>query len=183
LCSLEHCSDTNFDYEQQITSPKRKGTRFEWVIWPDQAPNSRRVKYLRRLTRQSQIGELDMSVKSKTKRKNHLEPDVVMRLFLHETLTIRNLTKRIHELDRKLAREFVSFNRTSVSIEKEGNQILELLLEPVFRVKRLQKARSQQQRDIARAFGAEEQINRLLEARSEAISDVARQQHELGKVR
>ena len=108
---------------------------------------------------------------------------MVTRLFLHDTLAIRNLTKLIQELDRKLAREFVSFNRINEFIEKENNQILDLLLEPVFRVKRLQKARSQQQRDIARAFGAEEQINRLLEARSDAISDVARQQHELGKVR
>ena len=106
-----------------------------------------------------------------------------MTLFLHETLAIRNLTKRIQELDRKLAREFVSFNRISESIEKENNQILDLLLEPIFRPKRLEKARSQQQRDIARSFETEEQIGRLLEARSDAISDVARQQHELGKVR
>jgi hypothetical protein len=103
--------------------------------------------------------------------------------FLHETLIIRNLAKRIHELDRKLTREFVSFNRISESIEKEGNQILELLLEPVFRLKQLAKARSQQQRDIARSFGTEERIGRLLEARSDALSDIARQQHELGKVR
>ena len=73
-----------------------------------------------------------MSVQSKPKRKNHLKADVVMRLFLHETLAIRNLTKRIQELDRKLAREFVSFNRISESIEKENNQILDLLLEPIF---------------------------------------------------
>ena len=98
-------------------------------------------------------------------------------------LAIRNLTKRIQELDRKLAREFVSFNRISESIEKENNQILDLLLEPIFRSKQLAKARLQQQRDIARSFGTEEQIGRLLEARSDAISDVARQQHELGKVR
>ena len=124
-----------------------------------------------------------MSVRSKTKRKSHLKPDVVMRLFLHDTLAIRNLTKRIQELDRKLAREFVSFNRISESIENENNQIRDLLLEPIFRPKRLEKAQSQQQRDIARSFGTEEQIGRLLEARSDAISDVARQQHELGKVR
>ena len=124
-----------------------------------------------------------MSVQSKTKRKSNLKADVVMKLFLHETLTIRNLTKRIHELDRKLAREFVSFNRTSVSIEKESDQILDLLLEPVCWVKWLQKARLQQQRDIARSIRTEERIDRLLEARSDAISDVARQQHELGRVR
>jgi hypothetical protein len=40
-----------------------------------------------------------MSVRSKTKSKNYLKPDVVMTLFLHGTLAIRNLTKRIHELD------------------------------------------------------------------------------------
>jgi hypothetical protein len=129
-----------------------------------------------------------MSVRSKTKEskkrgKNNLKADVVMRLFLHDTLAIRNLTKRIHELDQKLAREFVSFNRTSVSIEKESNQILELLLEPIFRTKRLEKVRLQQQRDVARSFDTEEWIARLLEARSDAISDVARRQHELGKVR
>jgi hypothetical protein len=124
-----------------------------------------------------------MSVQSKTKRKNHLKPDVVMKLSLHETLAIRNLTKRIHELDRKLAREFVSFNRTSVSIEKESNQILELLLEPVFRLKQFEKARLQQQCDLAHSFATEEQISRLLEARSDAISDIARQQHELEQVR
>ena len=106
-----------------------------------------------------------------------------MRLFLHDTLVIRNLTKRIQELDRKLAREFVSFNRISESIEKENNQIRDLLLEPIFRAKRLEKARSQQQRDIARSFETEERIGRLLEARSDAISDIARQQHALGKVR
>jgi hypothetical protein len=127
--------------------------------------------------------ELEMSVRSKTKRKSHLKPDVVMKLFLHEKFAIRNLTKRIHELDRKLAREFVSFNRTSVSIEKESNQILDLLLEPIFRSKQLEKARLQQQRDIARSFESEEQIGRLLEARSDAISDVVRPQHELGRVR
>ena len=106
-----------------------------------------------------------------------------MRLFLHDALAIRNLTKHIQELDQKLARESVSFNRISQSIEKENSQILDLLLEPIVRLKRLKKARSRQQRDIARSFGTEEQIGRLLEARSDAISDVARQQHELGKVR
>jgi hypothetical protein len=102
---------------------------------------------------------------------------------LHDTLVIRNLTKRIHELDRKLAEAFVSFNRLSESIEKENNQILDLLLEPVFRAKRLEKAQSQQQRERARSFESEEKINRLLEARSDAISDVTRQQDALGKVR
>jgi ATP-dependent Lon protease len=84
-----------------------------------------------------------MSVRSKTKRKNNLKADVVIRLFLHETLAIRNLTRRIHDLDRKLAREFVSFNRISESIEKENNRILDLLLEPILRSERLEKARSQ----------------------------------------
>ena len=74
-----------------------------------------------------------------------------MRLFLQDTLAIRNLTKRIQELDRKLAREFISFNRISETLEKENNQILDLLLEPVFRAKRLKKARLQQQRDVARS--------------------------------
>ena len=106
-----------------------------------------------------------------------------MRIFLHDALSIRNLTNRIQELDRKLAREFALFSRISESIENENNNILELLLEPIFRAKRLEKARLQQQRDIARSFETEEQIRRLLEARSEAISDIARQQHELGKVR
>jgi hypothetical protein len=106
-----------------------------------------------------------------------------MRLFLQETLAIRNLTTRIHELDQKLAREFVSFNRISESLEKESKQILDLLFEPILREKRLEKVRSQQQRDIAHSFETEEQIGRLLEARSDAISDLARQQHELGKVR
>ena len=124
-----------------------------------------------------------MSVRSKTKRKNHLEPDVVMTLFLYDTLAIRNLTRRIQDLDQKLARAFVSFNGISESIEKKNNQILDLLLEPIVRVKRLEKVRSKQQRDIARSFGIEEQIRRLLEARSDAISDIARQQHELGRVR
>jgi hypothetical protein len=102
---------------------------------------------------------------------------------LHDTLVIRNLTKRIHELDRKLAQEFVSFNRISESIENENNQILDLLLEPIVRPKRLEKARLQQQSDIVRSFETEEQIGRLLEAQSDAISDIARQQHELGQVR
>jgi hypothetical protein len=123
-----------------------------------------------------------MYVRNKTTRKNNLKADVVIRLFLHETLAIRNLTRRIQDLDRKLTREFVSFNRISETIEKENNQILDLLLEPIVRAKRLEKARSQQQRDIARSFETEEQIGRLLEARSDAISDIARQQHELGKV-
>ena len=121
--------------------------------------------------------------RSKKRRNNNLKPNVVMKLFLHDTLAIRNLTELIQELDRKLAREFASFNRISKSIEKENNQILDLLLEPIVRPKRLEKARLQQQRDIARSFETEEQIGRLLEARSDAISDVARQQHELGKVR
>jgi predicted HTH domain antitoxin len=124
-----------------------------------------------------------MSFQSKTKRKSNLKADVVMRLFLQEAVDIRNLTKRIHELDRKLAREFVSFNRISESIEKENNQIRDLLLEPIVRVKRLEKARSQQQCDLARSFETEEKINRLLEARSDAISDIVQRQHELGKVR
>src|SRR3984893_13744991 len=114
-----------------------------------------------------------MFVRSKPKSKSYLKPDVVMRLFLHDTLTIRNLTKRIQELDRKLAREFVSFNRISESIEKENNQIRDLLLQPIIRSERLEKARSQQQRDIVRSFETEEQIARLLEARSDAISDIA----------
>src|ERR1700692_1457641 len=114
-----------------------------------------------------------MSVQGKTKRKSHLAPDVAMML----------LTTRIQKVDRQLAKEFGRFNRISESSEKENKQICELLLEPVFRSKQLEKARLQQQRDIARSFGAEEQINSLLEARSDAISDVARQQHELGKVR
>jgi hypothetical protein len=124
-----------------------------------------------------------MSGRSKPKSKSHLKADVVMKLFLYDTLTIRNLTKRIQELDRKLAREFVLLNRISESLEKRTNQILSLLLEPVFRSKQLEKARLQQQRDIARSFESEERIGRLLEARSDAISDVARQQHELGRVR
>jgi hypothetical protein len=124
-----------------------------------------------------------MSIRSKTNSKSYLKPDVVMRLFLHDTQAIRNLTQRIQQLDNQLARAFVSFNRISESIEKENNLILDLLLEPIVRTIQLEKARSQQQRDIARSFETEEKIARLLEARSDAISDVARQQHELGKVR
>ena len=54
-----------------------------------------------------------MSVQSSTKRskrKTRLKADVVMTLFLHETLAIRNLTKRIQELDQRLVKQFVSFN-------------------------------------------------------------------------
>jgi hypothetical protein len=77
----------------------------------------------------------------------------------------------------------VFFSRISESIEKDNSQIHDLLLEPMFRAGRLEKVRWQQRRDIERSFGIEEQIGRLLEARSDAISDLARQQHELGKVR
>jgi hypothetical protein len=64
-----------------------------------------------------------MSVQSQTKRpkkrrNNNLKADVVMRLFLHDTLAIRNLARRIHELDRKLAQQFVAFNRLSESLER-----------------------------------------------------------------
>jgi hypothetical protein len=83
--------------------------------------------------------KLDMSVRSKTKRKSHLEPDVVMRLFLHDTLAIRSLTKRSHELDQKLAQAFVSFNRINESIEKANNRILDLLLEPTVRTIQLRE--------------------------------------------
>ena len=69
-----------------------------------------------------------MSVRSKSKRKSHLKPDVMMTLFLHEIVAIRNLTTRIQEVDRQLAQEFGRFNRISESIEKENNQILDLLL-------------------------------------------------------
>jgi hypothetical protein len=130
-----------------------------------------------------------LSVQSKTKRSkktaknNRLKANVVMQLFLQETLAIRNLAQCIHELDHKLARAFVSFNRISESIEKDNDQLLDLLLEPILRAKRLEKARSQQQCDLARSFETEEKINRLLEARSDAIADVVRRQHELGKVR
>jgi hypothetical protein len=54
-----------------------------------------------------------MSVQSKTKRskrKSNLQANVVMQLFLQETLAIRNLTTHIHELDQKLAKKFVSFS-------------------------------------------------------------------------
>ncbi len=105
-----------------------------------------------------------MSVQGKTKRKSHLEPDVAMML----------LTTRIQKVDRQLAQEFGRFNRISESIEKENKQICELLLKPIFRPKRLEKARSQQQRDVARSFETEEQIGRLLEGRSDAISNLAR---------
>jgi hypothetical protein len=129
-----------------------------------------------------------MSVQSKTKRskkrrKNNLKPDMVMRLFLYETSVIRNLTKDIQELDRQLNREFMSFNRISDSIEKENNQICNLLLEPIFRMKRLEKVRSQQRFDLARSFEAQEQIGTLLQARSDAVSDLVCRQHKLGKVR
>jgi hypothetical protein len=123
------------------------------------------------------------SISKRSKRKTRLKADVVMTIFLHDTLAIRNLTERIEELDRQLAREFVSFNRISESIEKENKLISDLLLEPMFRPKQLEKARLQQQRDIARSLGTEEQISSLLEARSDAISDIACQQHALGKVR
>ena len=113
-----------------------------------------KVKHLCR-GRSTHSLDLNMSVQSKTKRKNSLKADVVMRPFLHETLAIRNLTTRIQEVDRQLAQEFGRFNRISESIEKENNQILDLLLEPVFRLKQLAKARLQQQRDIARSFGTE----------------------------
>jgi hypothetical protein len=129
-----------------------------------------------------------MSVQSKTRwsrkrRKDALRVDVVMRLFLHDTLVSRNLTKRIQELDPKLATEFVSFNQISACIENENNRIGDLLLESIVGPKRLEKARSQQQGDIARSFQTEGQIGRLLEARSDAISDLVRRQHELGKIR
>jgi hypothetical protein len=106
-----------------------------------------------------------------------------MRLFLYETSVIRDLTKLIQELDGKLTREFASFNRLSESIEKENNQIRDLLLEPMFRMKRLKKIRSQQDADLARSFGTQEEIGRLFEARSDAISDIVGRQHELAKVR
>ena len=99
--------------------------------------------------------EVDMSGQSRTKRskrKTRLKANVVITLFLHETLAIRSLTKRIQELDQRLAREFVSFSRISESIEKDNSQIHDLLLEPMFRAGRLEKGRWQQQRDIARSF-------------------------------
>jgi hypothetical protein len=121
--------------------------------------------------------------RSRTRRTNNLQADEVMRLFLYETSVIRDLTKHIQEFDRKLAREFVSFSRISESIEKENNQIRDLLLEPMFRTKTLEKVRSQQRFDLARSFETEEQIGRLLQARSDAISDLVCRQHALGKVR
>jgi hypothetical protein len=68
---------------------------------PDPATKSHRVKYLRR-GQSNQRLEPDMSVQRKRKRarksrNNNLKADVVMRLFLHDTLTIRNLTQHIHE--------------------------------------------------------------------------------------
>jgi hypothetical protein len=121
--------------------------------------------------------------RSKKRRQNNLQADVVMKLFLYQTSVIRNLTEGIQELDRQLTREFVSFNRISESIEKENNEIRDLLLEPMFRTKRLEKVRSQQQSDLARSFGTQEEIGRLLQARSDAISDIVWRQHALGKVR
>jgi hypothetical protein len=73
-----------------------------------------------------------MSVRSKTKSKSYLKPDVVMSLFLHDNLAIRSLTKRIHELDQRLAREFVSFNRISESIEKGNTQKVTFCLSQLF---------------------------------------------------
>src|SRR5208337_5102452 len=116
-------------------------------------------------------------------RTNNLQADVVMRLFLHETSVIRDLTNLIQELDRKLEREFVSFNQIGESIEKGNVQIRDLLLEPMFRTKRLAKVRSQQRFDLARSFSTQEEIGRLFEARSDAISDIVRRQHALAKVR
>jgi len=55
-----------------------------------------------------------------------------MELFLYETSVIRDLTKRIQELDQQLKREFAFFNRISESLEKENNHISDLLLEPIF---------------------------------------------------
>ena len=129
-----------------------------------------------------------MSVQSKTKRlkkrrKNNLRANVVMELFLHQTSVIRDFTKRIQELDRQLSREFASFNRITESIEKDNNQIRDLLLEPIFSTKRFEKVRSQQQSDLARSLGTQEQIGRPFEARSDAISDLVRRQHDLGKAR
>jgi len=157
-------------------------------ILPDQANLISSCKIFASRGRSTHSLEVDMSVQSQTKRpkkrrNNNLKADVVMSLFLHGTLAIRSLTKRIQELDQRLAREFVSFNRISESIENDNNKIGDLLLEPIVRTKRLEEVRSQQQRDIARSFETEEQITRLLEARSDAISDLARGQHKLGKVR
>jgi len=121
--------------------------------------------------------------RSKKRRTNNLKADVVMTVFLQDTLAIRNLTKRIQELDRQLTREFASFNRTGESIERENDQISDLLLEPIVRTKRLEKLRSQQAFDLARSLGTQEQIGRLFEDRSDAISEIVRRQHELAKVR
>jgi hypothetical protein len=108
---------------------------------------------------------------------------MVMKLFLYETSVIRDLTKRIQELDGKLQREFAAFNRISESIERENDQVRDLLLEPMFRTKRLAKVRPQQDDDLARSFGTQEEIGSLLQARSDAISDIVRRQHGLAKVR
>jgi hypothetical protein len=129
-----------------------------------------------------------MSIQSKTKqskkrRKNNLQANVVMKLFLYETAVIRNLTESIQELDRQLQREFAAFNRISESIAKENTQIRDLLLEPIFRKKILEKVRSQQRFDLARSFETQEEIGRLFEARSDVISDVIQRQHGLAKVR
>jgi hypothetical protein len=120
---------------------------------------------------------------SKKRRKNNLKADVVMRLFLQDTLAIRNLTNRIQDLNQKLRREFVSFNRIGDSIEKGNEQIRDLLLEPIVSTKRLEKVRSQQQFDLVLSFETKEKIGRLFEARSDAISEIVRRQHELEKVR
>jgi hypothetical protein len=178
----EHRRDTNFIVSSR--SPPYSATQMncEWVIRADRATKVHRVKYLCRGYGNHSL-ELENVRSRQNEKKKPPKPDVVMRLFLHDTLTIRNLTKRIQGLDQELARAFVSFNRISESIEKENSRILDLLLEPILRAKRLEKARLQQQRDIARSFETEERIGRLLEARSDAISDIARQQHELGKVR
>jgi hypothetical protein len=166
---LEHCRDTNFHCEQQITS--LSSTQFS------------SCKIFASRARRSQIGARNVRSEQNEKKKPPKTGCGDDAVILHEILAMRNLTNRIQELDQKLAQEFVSFNRISESIEKENSQILDLLLEPIVRTKRLEKARSQQQRDIARSFETEEQIGRLLEARSDAISDIARQQHELGRVR
>jgi hypothetical protein len=77
-----------------------------------------------------------------------------------------------------LAREFASFTHKQSS--KENSQILGLLREPMFRSERREVNGNS---GVTPVPETEEQIGRLLEARSDAISDVARQQHELGKVR
>jgi len=58
-----------------------------------------------------------------------------------------------------------------------------MLLEPIVWTKRLEKVRSQQRLDLARSFETQERIGRLFEARSDAISDIVRRQHELAKAR